>query len=211
MYALDLIGTFAFAITGALKGKGKNLHLFGSLFLGIITAIGGGTMRDLIINRTPLFYLKDPNYLIIAIFGGILTYFIPTFFKKWYSVFRFVDSIGLAAFVIIGVSVTYYHLFNNQGPTVVSFLACIFLGMLTGFGGGIIRDAISGDVPLSLTKNSNYATAAFFGAVSFYFLLFINLSFAIVISILITLIFREVVSPFGLYKKILINSKKKKK
>ena len=84
MYFLDLIGTFAFAVTGAIKAKGKGLHLFGALFLAIITAVGGGTIRDLIINRVPLFYLVDSNYLMVAIFAGVLTYFIPTFFKRWY-------------------------------------------------------------------------------------------------------------------------------
>jgi len=207
MYYLDLIGTFAFAITGALKAKGRDLHLFGALFLGIITSIGGGTVRDLIIDRTPLFYLKDPNYLIIAIIASTLTYFAPTFFKKWYSFFRIIDSIGLSVFTIIGVSVTYSHLFNGKGFTIISFLVSILLGMMTGFGGGIIRDAIMGDMPLSLKKGSNYVSSAFFGSLSFYLLMFINIILAIIVSILITLFLREIISPFGLYKKIFKRNK----
>lgn len=202
MYYLDLIGTFAFAVTGALKAKGRDLHLFGALFLGTITAIGGGTVRDLIISRTPLFYLKDPNYLIMAIIASTLTYFVPTFFTKWYSFFRLIDSIGLSAFTIIGVSVTYSHLFNGEGFTMISFLACILLGMMTGFGGGIVRDAIMGDMPLSLKKGSNYVSSAFFGSLSFYLLMFINVTLAIISSIIITLFFREIISSFGLYKRI---------
>ena len=202
MYYLDLVGIFAFAVTGALKAKGRDLHLFGALFLGIITSIGGGTVRDLIIDRTPLFYLKDPNYLIIAIIASTLTYFVPTFFKKWYSFFRLIDSIGLSAFVIIGVSVTYSHLFNGKGFTIISFLVSILLGMMTGFGGGIVRDAIMGDMPLSLKKGSNYISSAFFGSLSFYLLTFVNVTLAIIVSITITLFFREIISPFGLYKRI---------
>ena len=202
MYYLDLIGTFAFAITGALKAKGRDLHLFGALFLGTITSIGGGTVRDLIIGRTPLFYLKDPNYLIIAIIASTLTYFAPTFFKKWYSFFRLIDSIGLSVFTIIGVSVTYSHLFNGKGFTMISFLASILLGMMTGFGGGIVRDTIMGDMPLSLKKGSNYVSSAFFGSLSFYLLTFVNVTLAIIVSIIITLFFREIISPFGLYKRI---------
>jgi uncharacterized membrane protein YeiH len=202
MYYLDLVGIFAFAVTGALKAKGRDLHLFGALFLGIITSIGGGTVRDLIINRTPLFYLKDPNYLIIAIIASTLTYFVPTFFKKWYSFFRLIDSIGLSAFAIIGVSVTYSHLFNGKGFTIISFLVSILLGMMTGFGGGIVRDAIMGDMPLSLKKGSNYISSAFFGSLSFYLLTFVNVTLAIIVSIIITLFFREIISPFGLYKRI---------
>lgn len=201
MYYLDLIGIFAFAVTGALKAKGRDLHLLGAVFLGIITSIGGGTVRDLIIGRTPLFYLKDPNYLLIAIFASIITYFTPTFFKKWYSVFRFIDSIGLSAFTIIGVSITYAHLFNSQGFSIISFLSCTLLGMLTGFGGGVVRDSIMGDMPLSLQKGSNYVLSAFCGAVSFYLLSFINITLAITMSILITMVFREIISPFGLYQK----------
>lgn len=209
MYILDLIGTFAFAITGALKAKGRDLHLFGALFLGIITAIGGGTARDLVINRTPLFYLKDSNYLTVAIIAGLLTYFLPTFFKKWYSLFRLIDSIGLATFVIIGVSVTYSHLYGKDGFTLISLLACILLGMGTGFGGGIIRDALMGDMPLSFKKGSNYVISAFLGALTFYIFMFFNQTIAIFISIMVTLIFREIISPFGIYKKIVKVKKKK--
>jgi uncharacterized membrane protein YeiH len=203
MYILDLIGTFAFAITGALKAKGEDLHLLGAIFLGTITSIGGGTIRDLIIGRTPLFYLKDPNYLIMAIIAGVLTYFVPTFFKKWYSFFRFVDSVGLSTFTIIGVSVTYSYLFHSKGFTIMSFLASVLMGMLTGFGGGVIRDAIMGGMPLSLKKGSNYVSSAFWGSTSFYLLMFLNINLAIFISIAITLLCREIISPFGLYKKVL--------
>jgi uncharacterized membrane protein YeiH len=208
MYILDLIGTFAFAVTGALKGKGKDLHIFGTLFLGIITAIGGGTIRDLIINRTPLFYLKDPSYLVIAVVAGVLTYVIPTFFKRWYSIFRLIDSIGLATFSIIGVSITYSYLFHSSEFSVLSFFTCVFLGMLTAFGGGIIRDATVGDVPLSLRKGSNYALSSFLGSLSFYFLMFLNQYLAIMVSLLITLFMREIVSSYGSYKKVIKRNKK---
>jgi len=202
MYILDLIGTFAFAVTGAIRAKGRDLHFFGAIFLGTITALGGGTVRDLIIGRTPLFYLKDHYYLIIAISASILTYFVPTFFKKWYSFFRFVDSIGLSAFAIIGVSATYNHLFSPGSFTIISFLSSVLMGMITGFGGGILRDAVMGDMPFAFRKGSNYAIAAFCGSVSFYLLMFLDLTVAIVFSMLLTLFCREIVSPFGVYKKV---------
>lgn len=208
LYFLDLLGTFAFAITGAFKAKGAKLHIFGVVFLGAITAIGGGTIRDLVINRTPLFYLKDPNYLLVCIIGGILIYLIPTFFKRRYSFFRFADSIGLAAFVIIGVSVSFIHLFPlNNNLSLISFLSCVFLGMLTGFGGGVIRDSIMGDMPMSFRQGSNYALSAFWGAFSFYLLMFVNLQLAMIVSITITLILREVVSKYGVYKKVFKENK----
>lgn len=202
LYFLDLLGIFAFAITGAYKAKGAKLNILGAIFLGVITAIGGGTFRDIIINRVPLFYLEDPNYFIVAILGSIIVYFIPALFKKAYSFFRLIDSLGLAAFVVIGVSVSFSFLFNiHNGPTLVSFFTTVFLGMITGFGGGIIRDSIMGEVPFSFRKGSNYASSAFWGALTFYFLMFINFELAIIISMIITLIFREVISRYGIYRK----------
>ncbi|MFA4941513.1 MAG: TRIC cation channel family protein, partial [Patescibacteria group bacterium] len=105
MYFLDLLGTLAFAIGGAYKAKSRKLNIFGVVFLGAITAVGGGTVRNLIIGRTPLFYLRDPNYLLICLGAGLLAYLLPNFFKRSYTIFRFVDSIGLATFVIIGASI----------------------------------------------------------------------------------------------------------
>lgn len=200
LYFLDLLGTLAFSITGAYKAKQAKLSIFGVVFLGIITAVGGGTVRDLIINRVPLFYLRDPNYLLICIIGGLLTYLMPALFKKGYSFFRLIDSIGLAAFAIIGVSISYSHLFNSQHDiTLISLLACVFLGMLTGFGGGVVRDAIMGDTPLSLKNGSNYVLSAFLGSLLFYLLMFFNLIFAMSISIIITLTLREIISNYGIY------------
>ena len=204
MYYLDLIGTLAFAIAGAFKAKGRELNIFGVVFLGIITAVGGGTFRDLIIDRAPLFYLRDPNYLLIAVLGGIVTYAIPHIFKKGYSWFRFLDSIGLAAFVIIGASVTHKHLFADYSDwSLIAFLASVFMGMVTGFGGGVIRDAIMGDTPFAFKKESTYITATFIGAFSFYVLMFFNLNWAVFISIALTMTSREILSKYGLYKKIL--------
>ncbi|MCK4797637.1 MAG: trimeric intracellular cation channel family protein [Spirochaetes bacterium] len=203
-YFLDLFGTFAFAITGAYKAKIAKLNIFGVIFLGIITAIGGGTIRDIIMGRTPLFYLKDPNYFLIAMVGSLVTYFMPTFFKKNYSLFRFVDSIGLSIFTIVGVSVSFFHLSNliNYTEPYILFFPCVFLGMLTGFGGGVIRDSIMGGVPLSLKNSSNYTLSAFFGSSVFYVLMFYFYNVAIIASITLTLILREMISPFGMYKKV---------
>ena len=204
LYFLDLLGTFAFAITGAYKAKRANLNIFGVIFLGVITSVGGGTFRDLLINRTPLFYLKDPNYLLIAVLGGVIVYFAPVLFKRAYSLFRFVDSLGLAAFIVIGISISFTSLFKTTAsPTLISFLVSVLLGMVTGFGGGIIRDSIMGDVPLSLKHGSNYIVSAFWGAFSFYFLMFVDVRLAVPASMAITLVFREVASSFGIYRKLI--------
>ncbi|MDD5071342.1 MAG: trimeric intracellular cation channel family protein [Patescibacteria group bacterium] len=202
MYFLDLLGTLAFAIGGAYKAKSRKLNIFGVIFLGAITAVGGGTVRDLIIGRTPLFYLKDPYYLALCLIAGLATYLLPAFFKRRYAIFRFIDSIGLATFIIIGTSISYGHLFSPLNlPSIISALSCIFLGMLTGVGGGILRDATMGDTPFALKEGSNYVASAFWGAALFYLLMFINNPLAVFISMAATLILREIISPFGIYKK----------
>jgi len=204
MYFLDLLGTFAFAITGAFKAKKAKLTLFGVIFLGIITAFGGGTLRDLIIDRTPLFYLTDPNYLFIAILGSIITFLIPTFFKEWFSFFRFIDSVGLASFSIIGVSVSYNYIFPNTSLGITSLLACVLLGMITAFVGGVVRDAVMGDIPFAFKPGSNYALSSFLGAFSFYLLMFSNINLAIIVSIVLTLFMREIISKYGIYKRVFL-------
>lgn len=203
MYWLDLLGTLAFAVGGAYKAKTRQLNIFGVIFLGAITAVGGGTIRDLIIGRTPLFYLQDPNYLLICFIAGGLIYFMPKFFKKRYTVFRFIDSIGLATFAIIGTSICFNYLFPDlQLPSIISALSSIFLGMLTGAGGGVLRDAIMGDTPFAFKSKSNYVSSAAWGATVFYFLMFYNNTLAVIISIVITLILREIISPYGIYKRL---------
>lgn len=174
------------------------------VFIGALTAVGGGTIRDLIIGRTPLFYLKNPAYLSICLLAGIAAYFIPNFFKKAYSIFRLTDSIGLAAFVIIGVSVSYNFIFTqNNFSFIVAALSSVFMGMLTGFGGGVLRDAIMGDTPYALKGGSNYVSSAFWGSSSYFILMFLSPELAMLVSVVITLTLREVVSEFGIYKKVI--------
>lgn len=203
MYFLDLLGTFAFAVTGAYKAKSRSNSLIGAVFFAIITAVGGGTVRDLIIGRTPLFYLKDLNYLIIASAAGLITYFSPTFFKRRFSFFRLVDSIGLAVFCVIGVSITKQYLFNGSAFNFFQLVPAVLMGMLTGFGGGIIRDSIMGDMPVSLKRGSNYATSAFWGSLVFYMLSLVDGRLGVIVSIGVTLTLREIISDFGIYKKVL--------
>ncbi|MDA3815283.1 MAG: trimeric intracellular cation channel family protein [Patescibacteria group bacterium] len=211
IYLLDLLGTLAFAIGGAYKAKSRKLNVFGVVFLGAITAVGGGTIRDLIIGKTPLFYLEDVNYLLICLVAGVATYLLPNFFNKTYSIFRLTDSIGLATFAIIGASICHSYLFPETNfPTILSSIACIFMGMLTGFGGGVLRDTVMGDTPYALKKGSNYVSSAFWGAAIFYFISFIDKSLAIIISMAITLILREIVSNYGLYKRVILKNRHEK-
>ena len=209
LYFLDLLGTLAFAVGGAYKAKSRDLNIFGVILMGIVTAVGGGTIRDLIIGRTPLFYLQDPMYLSIIIVGSTVTYFLPRVIDKTYSIFRLTDSIGIAIFAIIGVSISYESLFHLDNA-LLNGLVCVLLGTITAVGGGIIRDSIMGDIPYALKSGSNYVSSAFIGSVIY--LIFINTPnqfVGVTLSISTTLILREVVSPYGFYKKIILKHKGK--
>ncbi|MCK5416401.1 TRIC cation channel family protein [Candidatus Parcubacteria bacterium] len=201
MYFLDLLGTLAFAISGAFKAKGAKLNIFGVIFLGVVTAVGGGTIRDLILGKIPLFYLIDKNYLLISILASTAIYLMPMFFKRGYSFFRFLDSLGLATFAIIGVSISFNYLGGEI--TLMSFIASISLGVFTGCGGGILRDAIMDDKPFALMHGSNYIKSAFLGSLSFYILMSYNLVGATIVSIAIIMFLREYVSEYGVYKRMI--------
>jgi uncharacterized membrane protein YeiH len=204
LYYLDLIGTFAFAIAGAFHARTRDLNIFATILLGTVTGVGGGTVRDLLIGRTPLFYLIDPNYLVICTFAGTCTYFMPNFFRKNYSFFRFFDSIGLSAFAIIGVSIYHSYLFPLETtPTLISAIDCIFAGILTGFGGSVIRNAMMGTTAFAFNLRSNYIFSAFCGATVFYFISFYNLQIAILTSFLVTMVNREIISEYGTYTKLI--------
>lgn len=202
MYLLDLIGTFAFAVAGSFQAREKHLNIFAVTLMGIVTAVGGGTFRDLVIGRTPLFYLKDQNYLLLAIIGGIATYFIPHFFKRGFSFFRFLDSLGLAAFAIIGISVTSGHLFQGNPHGIIALMVSVIMGTITGVGGGIIRNALMGSLPSVFNQESTYIPAAFFGALAFYVVMFVDTNTAIFVSMAVTLAIREIVAEHGIYKKV---------
>jgi len=161
LYIFDLIGIAVFAVSGTLAGMAARLDLLGVLVLAAVTAIGGGTMRDVLLNRHPIFWIKDaaPIYTIMA----------ATFFTLAWSQFLpiptnallIADALGLAVFAISGAQIAEKV---GCGPLVV-----IFMGTMTGAGGGVIRDILSAQVPLILRQDI-YASAAILG-VAFYLIL----------------------------------------
>lgn len=159
-YYIDLLGVFVFAISGALAAYGKQMYndIFGVAFTAFITAIGGGTIRDITLGVHPLAWVADGNYLIV-IFAAVL---ITVSFRKRLvrlrrTLFLF-DTIGIGLYTILGVqkSLTY-----NVNP-----LAAVILGMFTAVFGGVIRDTLINEIPLIFRKEI-YATACLAGAVIF--------------------------------------------
>lgn len=155
---LDFIGTFAFAVSGALTAMHKRLDLFGIFIIGFVTAIGGGTMRDVLTGNTPVIWMEQTIYVY---FIGMAVFF-AIVFRKYLahlsrSLFLF-DTIGLGIFTIIGVEV---GLRADLDPII-----CIALGAITGCFGGVIRDTLCNRVPVIFMKEI-YATASLAGGLLF--------------------------------------------
>lgn len=155
LVVLDLFGIFVFAISGALVAVRKNLDLFGVLVLAGTTGLGGGFLRDVLIDATPPAALADWYYLLVPVAAGLLTFWLHApmgRMEPWIGVF---DALGLSVFCVAGaLKATEYGL----GP-----LPAALLGMVTGIGGGMIRDVLAGRVPV-VFRGQLYATPALAGA-----------------------------------------------
>ncbi|WP_100752073.1 TRIC cation channel family protein [Vibrio salilacus] len=157
LYFIDLFGTAIFAISGVLLAGRLKMDPFGVAVLGSVTAIGGGTIRDMALGATPVFWITDTNYLWTILITCLLTMLIVRRPKRlsWW-ILPVCDAIGLAVFVGIGVekSMIYQE----------SALVAIIMGVITGCGGGIIRDVLAREVPMVL-RSEVYATACIIGGV----------------------------------------------
>ncbi len=154
-YLLDMIGTAAFAASGAWAGVRREMDLFGVLVLGMVTAIGGGTLRDLLLGDTPPFCLTDENYLWLSLIVSLLVFIGHQHLKQISNPLLYFDAIGLGTFVVIG---TGKALQFNLGP-----LGAVLMGIMTATAGGVIRDVLSTRVPLILQREI-YASACLIGA-----------------------------------------------
>ena len=182
-YLLDLVGTLVFAISGVLAAVEKKFDLVGATIIGFVTAVGGGTLRDMMIGETPVGWMKDLNYLIVIFASLPLCYFFKnTILKLRKGVFLF-DTVGIGLFTILGLQKT---LGIGLSPVVA-----ILMGIVSAVFGGVIRDVLSNQVPLIFRKEI-YATACLIGAVVFMTLeYFIDAPiYNVVFSIMIVIIIR---------------------
>lgn len=152
---LDLVGTFVFALSGALVGVRHRLDLFGVLVLSFVAANGGGVMRDTLIGATPPAALQDWRYVAISIAAGLLTFWRAGIIERWRNPVQSLDAVGLGVFAVAGALKAQAF---GLGP-----VGAMLLGMLTGIGGGMIRDVLVAQVPTVL-KAELYAIAALAGA-----------------------------------------------
>lgn len=161
--ALELIGTLAFAVSGAMTGLKKNMDIFGVCILGLTTAVGGGVIRDLILGNTPPATFQDPIYATVAVLTSLVL-FLPRVRRllMWDQalfdlVLFLMDTAGLGIFTVVGIRTAYAHV-----PQATVFLL-VFVGVITGVGGGLLRDMMAGDTPYIFVKHI-YASASLVGA-----------------------------------------------
>ncbi|QYK06134.1 trimeric intracellular cation channel family protein [Shewanella zhangzhouensis] len=158
-YFFDLCGTAVFALTGALAAGRHRMDPFGVTVLAAVTAVGGGTIRDAIIGATPVFWLRDPNYLIVILATvGFTLVFIRRPRKVPQYTLPIADALGLALFTVIGAQKALSLGLNG--------MSAVIMGLITGVGGGIIRDVLCRQIPMVL-RTEIYATASILGGIAY--------------------------------------------
>lgn len=191
-YALDLAGTFVFAISGALSASDNRLDMFGVCAIALVTAVGGGTVRDILIDQHPIAWLSDHNYLIVVLSAVVLTYLLKRFILPLRTPMFLFDALGLSIFTIIGLEKA-----TSLGYAPVF---AIVLGTISATFGGVIRDTLCNNVPL-LFRKEIYATASLAGATCFLLLTWagLNREVNLVISSSLVLAIRYFSLKYKLY------------
>jgi uncharacterized membrane protein YeiH len=155
--AADLMAAAVFAVTGALVASRKQMDIVGFLWLGVVTGVGGGTVRDLLIG-TPVFWVRDPAPVIACLLASLAVYFIAHHLASRYRTILWLDAVGLALVTIVG---TAKALDAGTGA-----LVAVVMGVITGVVGGIIRDVL-GHEPSVILRREIYVTASLLGAIAF--------------------------------------------
>ena len=168
--AIDYIGTYAFALSGIKLAASKKFDLLGAFIAGGITAIGGGTLRDLILDLPP-FWIIDYSYLLITLIAMLSYIFLGRFFHCITNTLPIFDAIGLAFFTVVGI--------QKSLDTNIAIWAAIIMGMFTGAAGGVLRDILLNDQPM-IFKDDIYATACIVGGIAFAILYSLNIQSFIV-------------------------------
>src|ERR1700757_3664083 len=153
-YILDLVGVAVFAVSGTLAAGRKELDLLGVVVIAALTAVGGGTLRDLLLNRHPIFWIADATYLTVIIGSALFTVCYVRVWPPPRDALLVADALGLALFAMSGAQVAE----AAQHPSLI----VVLMGTMTGVAGGVLRDVITAQIPLILRRDI-YATAAIVG------------------------------------------------
>ncbi|MBE6780003.1 MAG: trimeric intracellular cation channel family protein [Ruminococcaceae bacterium] len=199
MLIMELLGTVAFAVSGTLVAACCGLDLFGVLTVGTITAVGGGVIRDLIIGQIPPAIFSKPETLVLVLVTSLVVFIVAFINSKKIKDLRlkieriniFFDALGLAAFSVTGVEVTCAAGYSDNA------VLAVVLGVITGVGGGVLRDVLVNEKPYILVKHI-YAVASLIGAVVYYFvgIYFGNELIGTIISVLLTITIRMLAAKF---------------
>jgi uncharacterized membrane protein YeiH len=183
IHILDLVGTVVFAITGALVAGRKQMDIFGVVVLGCVTALGGGTLRDVLLGSLPVFWISDTHYLAVAAIAAIGTFMLARRWRLPAMVLMYADAVGLAVFTVIG--------FQRGFHETHVYSIAIVMGITTGVVGGIIRDVLSNEIPL-IFRREIYASASLCGAAVLALLSYLQLPSLVTVSVavLTTLVIR---------------------
>lgn len=164
IHLLDLFGTAVFAATGALTAGRKHMDIFGVVVVGLVTALGGGTARDLVLGATPVFWVQDVAYIGVAVCAALATFVLARFVRMHERSLLVADAFGLAVFTAIGAQKAFAA--GAGRLSAAEGLIAVIMGVMTGVVGGMVRDVLCGEIPLILRREI-YATASLAGAVAF--------------------------------------------
>lgn len=152
---LDLFGVAVFAVTGALTASRKQMDIVGFALLATVTAIGGGTVRDLVLGAQPVFWVRDPIYVGICIAVAVVVFFTAHIPESRYRLLLWLDALGLSFFCVAGA--------DKALTAGAGWFIAIVMGVITATFGGVVRDVLGGEIPVILRREI-YATAALAGA-----------------------------------------------
>ncbi|MCL5103616.1 MAG: trimeric intracellular cation channel family protein [Armatimonadetes bacterium] len=183
MHLLDILGIAVFAITGALAAGRKKMDAFGIVVVAIVTAVGGGTIRDLLLGIHPVLWIANPMYLTVATSAALATFMLVRFVRPPHRTLLVLDALGLATFTVIGC--------QKAMAAHVPHMVVVIMGVITGVAGGIIRDLLCHEIPLVLRREV-YATASLLGSVVFVTLRYFHSqpTIAMVTAAVVTLVVR---------------------
>lgn len=177
---IDILGTFAFAVSGVFSAMERKLDVFGILIISFVTAIGGGTIRDVLVGNFPVNWLQNDLTILVIFISAIATMLFGSYFKHLNTALFLFDALGLGLFTIIGMEIGLKKNFSGG--------ICIALGTISACFGGVLRDVLLNKLPLIFHKEI-YALACVLGGVAYYFLYRTNLNDDISKIICIILIF----------------------
>lgn len=199
MIIFEFLGTIAFSVSGAIEAMKKEMDMLGVLVLGLVTAVGGGILRDIVIGEFPPAAFRNPRNALIAIGAALVAFLIGAILSKrkqntnskvWNQVLLISDAVGLGAFTVLGIQ------YVQEQADYENLVLLLFVGVITGVGGGLIRDIFAGNVPYIFRKHV-YATASIAGAVTYLCLEKTgHMELAAIVSLLLVLVLRLLAAHF---------------